>query len=153
MAADPSKMTDPKRIRILMQNALDRNEEGLARLCLRRLFELGGEGHADPLEKRLWQVVAAYEETGKIKVGRAQRETKLRKKIESKGPLVALAEWATAKDVTPGFMTVIEAGMAEFTGEYLVLEYADRFDKGVVRAAQARLESFDVALPQGWDQA
>lgn len=150
MAADPSTMTDPKRIRVLMQNALDRNEEGLARLCLRRIFELGGEGHPDPLVQRLWQVVTAYEETMKAKHGRAKRETKLRKQIETKGPLLALAALATAKDVTPGFLTVIDAGMAEFTGEYLVLEYADSFEDNVVQAARTRLEGFGVALPKGW---
>lgn len=150
MAADPSTMTDPKRIRVLMQNALDRKEEGLARLCLRRIFELGGEGHPDPLVRRLWQAVTAYEETLKLKHGRAQRETKVRKKIETKGPLVALADWAMAKDVTPGFLAVIDAGMAEFTGEYIVLEYVDSFDEAVVQAARARLEGFGVSLPKGW---
>ena len=150
MAADPSKMTDPKRIRVLMQNALDRHEEGLARLCLRRIFELGGADHPDPLVRRLWQAVTAYEETLKLKLGRAQRETRVRKKIETKGPLVALADWAKAKDVTPGFLAVIDAGMAEFTGEYIVLEYADSFDDSVVQAARTRLEGFGVALPKSW---
>jgi hypothetical protein len=150
MAADPSTMNDPKRIRVLMQNALERNEEGLARLCLRRIFELGGDGHADPLVSRLWQAVTAYEETRKIRMGRAQREIKVRKKIETKGPLVALADWATAKEVTPGFLAVMDAGMAEFTGEYIVLEYADSFDESVVQAARTRLEGFGVALPTGW---
>jgi hypothetical protein len=150
MAADPSTMTDPKRIRVLMQNALDRNEEGLARLCLRRIFELGGADHPDPLVRRLWQVVTAYEETLKIKLGRAQRETRVRKKIETKGPLIALSDWATAKDVTPGFLAVMNAGMAEFTGEYIVLEYADSFDDSVVQAARTRLEGFGVSLPKSW---
>jgi len=150
MAADPSAMTDPQRIRVLMQNALNRNEEGLARLCLRRIFELGGDGHPDPLVRRLWQVVTAYEELRKMKVGRAQRETKVRKKIETKGPLVALADWAAAKDVTPGFLAALDAGMAEFTGEYIVLEYAGSFEEGVVQAARTRLEGFGVTLPKAW---
>ena len=150
MAADPSTMTDPKRIRVLMQNALERKEEGLARLCLRRIFELGGEGHPDPLVRRLWQAVTAYEETSKLKTGRSQRETKVRNKIKAKGPLVALADWASTKDVTPGFLAVIEAGMAEFTGEYIVLEYADSFEDNVVTAARTRLEGFGVALPRSW---
>lgn len=150
MAADPSTMTDPKRIRVLMQNALDRNEEGLARLCLRRIFELGGEGHPDPMVRRLWQAVTAYEETRKLKTGRAQRETKVRKKIETKGALVALEDWAVAKEPTLGFLAVIDAGMAEFTGEYIVLEYADSFDESVVQAARTRLEGLGVSLPKGW---
>ena len=150
MAADPSTMTDPKRLRVLMQNAMDRHEDGLARMCMRRIFELGGADHPDPLVRRLWQAVTAYEETLKLKHGRSQRETKVRKKIETKGPLVALADWASAKDVTPGFMAVIDAGMAEFTGEYIVLEYADSFDDDVVQAARTRLEGFGVTLPKTW---
>ena len=150
MAADPSTMTDPQRIRVLMQNAQARKEDGLARLCLRRIFELGGADQPDPLVRRLWQTVTAYEETLRLKVGRAQRQTKVRKKIETKGPLAAIVELTMAKDVTPGFIAVIDAGMAEFTGEYIVLEYPDSFDEEVVQAARTRLEGFGVALPKAW---
>jgi len=150
MAADPSTMNDPKRIKILMQNALARGEEGLARLCMRRIFELGGADQTDPLTRRLWQVVTAYEETLRIKHGRAQRATKTRKQIETKGAMATLAALAMDKVVTPGFVAVIESGMAEFTGEYVVLEYANRFDDDVVQAARARLEGFGVALPTTW---
>jgi hypothetical protein len=150
MAADPSTMTDPKRIKILMQNALIRGEEGLARLCMRRIFELGGADQTDPLTQRLWQVVTAYEETLRIKHGRAQRATKIRKQIETKGAIATLSALATDKVVTPGFAAVIETGMAEFTGEYVVLEYANRFDDTVVQAARTRLEGFGIALPKTW---
>lgn len=62
MAADPMTMTDPKRIRVLMENAERRAETGLVRLCLRRIFELSGTEHSDPVDKRIWQAVAALEE-------------------------------------------------------------------------------------------
>jgi hypothetical protein len=150
MSADPSTMNDPKRIKILMQNALTRGEEGLARLCMRRIFELGGAHHPDAMTQRLWQVVTAYEETLRIKHGRAQRATKMRKQIETKGPIATLAALATDKVVTPGFIAVVESGMAEFTGEYVVLEYANRFDDAVVQAARTRLEGFGIALPKTW---
>jgi hypothetical protein len=150
MAADPSTMNDPKRIKILMQNALARGEDGLARLCMRRIFELGGAGHTDPLTQRLWQVVTAHEETLRIKHGRAQRATKTRKQIETKGTLATLAALAMDKAVTPGFVAVIETGMAEFTGEYVILEYANRFDDAVVQAVRTRLEGFGIALPKTW---
>lgn len=150
MAADPSKMTDPKRIRILMQNALAKNEDGLARLCMRRIFELGGADETDPVDKRIWQAVTALEEQHRIKHGRAQAAGHTRRKIKNKGAIVTLSDWALAKDVTPGFTALIESGMAEFTGEYIVLEYADRFDDKVVEAARARLEGFGVALPMSW---
>jgi hypothetical protein len=150
MAADPLTMTDPKRIKILMQNALERGEEGLARLCMRRIFELGGADQVDKLSQRLWQVVTAYEEILKIKHGRAQRATKLRKQIELKGAVAALTALAMEKDVTPGFVAAIETGMAEFTGEYVILEYANRFEDAAVQAARTRLEGFGIALPKTW---
>lgn len=38
--------------------------------------------------------------------------------------------------------------MAEFTGEYIVIEFSGSFQPHVVAAARARLEAFGVALPQ-----
>jgi hypothetical protein len=148
MAADPTTMTNPKRIRILMNNAEERGETGLARLCLRRLFELGGSDYSDPVEKRLWQAVSALEEQHRIKHGRAQAAGHTRRKIKNKGAVVTLTDWALAKDVTPGFTALVESGMAEFTGEYIVLEFPDRFDEKAIAAAKARLQAFGVALPQ-----
>lgn len=150
MAADPSTMTDPKRIKILMDNALMRGEDGLARMCMRRIFELGGADQTEKLSQRLWQVVTAYEEILRIKHGRSKRETKLRKQIETKGAVAALTALAMHKDVTPGFIAAIETGMAEFTGEYVILEYANRFDDAAVQSARTRLEGFGIALPKTW---
>lgn len=67
-----------------------------------------------------------------------------RRKIAEKGPIVTLSN----KNVTPRFEALIEAGMAEFTGEYVVIEHADRFEPHVVSAARKRLEDFGVALPK-----
>ena len=148
MAADPTTMTDPKRVQQLMANAEKLGETGLARMCLRRLYELGGIDHDDPVTKRLWQAVTAYEETLRRKHGKSQRASYTRRKIAEKGPIVTLSDWALDKKVTPGFEALIEAGMAEFTGEYVVIEFADRFEPNVVAAARKRLEDFGVALPK-----
>lgn len=147
MAADPTTMTDPKRVQQLMANAEKMGETGLARMCLRRLYELGGINYDDPVTRRLWQAVTAYEETLRRKHGKSQRASYTRRKIAEKGPIVTLSDWALDKKVTPGFEALIEAGMAEFTGEYVVIEYASSFDSHVVAAARKRLEDFGVALP------
>ena len=95
-------------------------------------------------------MVTAYEETLRIKHGRAQRAIKIRKQFETKGTIATLSALAMDKVVTPGFVAVIETGMAEFTGEYVVLEYANRFDDVVAQAARTRLEGFGIALPRTW---
>lgn len=147
MAADPTTMTDPKRVQQLMANAEKMGETGLARMCLRRLYELGGINYDDPVTRRLWQAVTAYEETLRRKHGKSQRASYTRRKIAEKGPIVTLSDWALDKKATPGFEALVEAGMAEFTGEYVVIEYASSFDSHVVVAARKRLEDFGVALP------
>lgn len=131
-----------------MRNAEERGEVGLARLCLRRIYELGGENHTDPVVRRLWQAVTAYEETLRRKHGKSQTASYTRRKIEAKGPIVTLSDWALDKKVTPGFEALIEAGMAEFTGEFVVVEHAQAFEPHVVAAARKRLEEHGVALPE-----
>lgn len=47
----------------------------------------------------------------------------------------------------PGFTALVEGGMAEFTGEYVIAEYPDRFELRVVDAAKRRLSDHGVKLP------
>jgi hypothetical protein len=148
MAADPSKITNTKKLQQLMSNAEERGETTLARMCMRRIYELGGADHADPVVKRLWQAVTAYEETLRRKHGKSQRASYTRRKIEAKGAIATLSDWALDQKVTPGFEALVSAGMAEFTGEYVVVEHAERFEPHVVLAARKRLENHGVALPK-----
>ncbi|APO69759.1 hypothetical protein IE4872_PA00008 (plasmid) [Rhizobium gallicum] len=52
-------------------------------------------------------------------------------------------------NATPGFIALVEGGMAEFTGEYVVAEFPNRFQPDVVAAARKRLEQHGVKLPLG----
>jgi hypothetical protein len=147
MAADPSTMDDPIKIRQLMANADARGADTLVAACSRRLYELGGVNVDDPVERRLWQAVAAYEETLRKKHGRAQKASYTRRKIASKGAIATLADWARDTKMTDGFKALVEGGMAEFTGEFVVVEFADRFEPSVVDAARRRLSEHGVKLP------
>jgi hypothetical protein len=49
-----------------------------------------------------------------------------------------------AKPETNGFALLVEAGLPEFTGEYLVTKYADRFPTDVVALARTRLFKYDI---------
>lgn len=131
----------------MMKNAADRGEAGLVHACKRRLFELGGVDIDDPVERRLAEAVAALEETYREKHGRAQPAGYTRRKIAKDGAVATLSGWALKKDVTPGFVSLVEAGMAEFTGEYVVAEFPDRFEPHVVAAARKRLAEHGVKLP------
>jgi hypothetical protein len=51
-----------------------------------------------------------------------------------------LEDWATSSGPTEGFNLLINSGLSELTGEYLVIKYADRFSESAVAAAKARLE-------------
>jgi hypothetical protein len=97
---DPTTMTDPKRVQQLMANAEKMGETGLARMCLRRLYELGGLDHDDPITRRLWQAVTACEETLRRKHGKSQRASYTRRKIADKGAIVTLSDWALDNKVT-----------------------------------------------------
>lgn len=147
MAADPSKMTDPAKVRQLMKNAERLNATELAAACRRRLFELSGVDEADPLDRRLWQAVAALEETLREKHGRTQVAGYTRRKIRDDGAVATLSGWALKPKVTEGFTALVAACMAEFTGEYVVAQFPDRFEPHVVEAARARLVEHGVALP------
>ena len=50
-----------------------------------------------------------------------------------------MIEWTRGKVETNGFILLVEAGLPEFTGEYLVTKYADRFPDDVVTLARERL--------------
>ena len=148
MAADPTTMTDAKDVRTLMMNAERLNAPELARACQRRLYELAGIDVDDPIERRLWQAVAAYEETLHRKHGKARRASYTRRKIATKGAIATLTDWAMDTKVTPGFEALMEDGLAEFTGEYVVVEYADHFPPEAVEAAKARLAEHAVKVPE-----
>lgn len=147
MAADPKKLTDPKRVRNLMKNAEDAGETELVAACRRRLFELSGVDEADPLDRRLWEAVAALEETLREKHGHTQVAGYTRRKIRNAGAVATLTDWAMKPKATEGFTALVESGMAEFTGEYVIIQFPDRFEPHVVEAARARLVEHGVALP------
>jgi len=147
MALDPKTMTDASSVRRLLANAVRLNEEHLADACRKRLYELETPEASDPVEKRLWQAVVAYEQTLREKHGRKQPAAYTRIKIAAKGAVQTLTDWALGKNVTPGFEALVKSGSAEFTGEYVVVEFADRFPPEAVAAAKKKLIDHGVELP------
>ena len=59
-----------------------------------------------------------------------------------------LEDWATSKAPTEGYELLMAHGMADLTGEQLVLKYPEQFSAEAVTAATARVAMPDVvAIP------
>jgi hypothetical protein len=87
--------------------------------------------------------LAAYEQLLTEKNGRNTAASRTRQKINNKGVVQSLIEWTLAKSETDGFKALLANGLPEYTGEYLVVKYANRFPEDVVakrRAALMRME-------------
>lgn len=143
---DPNAMQDIEAVRRLLTNAIRLKREDIANACRIRIYELSGIDYEDPIERRLWQAVTAYEETLREKHGRKQQASYTRRKIKAKGALQTLTDWALDPKVTPGFEALVAANAAKFTGEYVVVEYADRFSSEAVQAAQSKLKAYGVEV-------
>jgi len=146
MALDPMTMDDTAKIRNLMKNAQGKAPE-IVTACKRRLFQLSGRDYDDPIERRIWEAVAALEEILSDRNGRRQPAGYTRRKIKTAGAVKTLSDWALSRKETEGFQILVDDGLAEFTGEYIIMEYPDRFDENVVNAARARLERHGIRLP------
>lgn len=143
---DPTAIKDVEAVRRLLANAIRLKRQDIANACRIRIYELSGCDYEDPIERRLWQAVSAYEETLREKHGRKQQASYTRRKIAAKGALQTLTDWALDPKVTPGFEALVAANAARFTGEYVVVEYADRFPAEAVQAAQNKLEAYGVEV-------
>lgn len=148
MATDPDlkTFTDPEKIRALQSNAKRLERHDIVRECQQRLYELGGKDFEDPIEIRLWEVITAYEDLLREEHGKRQKATYTRRKIEKKGVLQTLTDWALNQKVTPGFEKLIENDLAKFTGEYVVVEFQDYFLDTAAAAAKVKLQSHGVLL-------
>ena len=131
---------EPSRLREGMRNAKSRQRMDVYWLAFRRLCELEGMGHDTPLEREFYVTLAAYEELLTEKNGRTTKASRTRQKLQRKGAVQCLEEWAVASAETEGFRLLVDAGMPELTGEHLVLKYPDQFTAKALEMARGRLE-------------
>lgn len=143
---DPNEMKDVEAVRRLLANAVRLKRGDIANACRIRIYELSGRDYEDPIERRLWQAVTAYEETLREKHGRKQQASYTRRKIAAKGALQTLTDWALDPKVTPGFEALVATNAAKFTGEYVVVEYAEKFPVEAVEAAKMKLRTYGVEV-------
>ena len=133
--------TNLEKIRSLMVNADRLGEDELVKKCKKRIFEIAGNEGKTEIEIRLFQALAAYEEILREKHNKAVRANYTKRKIQNKGAIQTLTDWALDKKVTPGFEALVSQGLEDFTGEKIVIDFAEEFPVEVVDAASIKLKN------------
>ncbi len=146
MAKPISEYTDSTALRNLMANAKRLERDDVWWEAFRRLCALEGMDQADPLHRDFYETLAAYEELLTEKNGRTTRASRTRQKLKNKGLVQCLEDWAVSSAPTEGFELLIQNGLAELTGEYLVLKYPDHFSDKAITAAKTRLSEHGVSV-------
>ena len=147
---DVSKLKTPEDCRTVLQRAREKNLSDVYNAVFRRFCELVGtenDDPSDPLVHDFYETLAAYEQLLTEKNGRTTAASRTRQKIDNKGIHQSLIEWTRGKAETNGFKLLVEKGLPEFTGEYLVVRYADRFPNDVVELARKRLMEHGIKIP------
>jgi hypothetical protein len=147
---DVSKLKTPDDCRTVMQRARDRDLSDVYNAAFKRFCELIGNANddpSDPLVRDFYETLAAYEQLLTEKNGRTTAASRTRQKIDNKGVHQSLIEWTRGKAETNGFKLLVEKGLPEYTGEYLVLRYANRFPEDVVALARSRLAAHGITTP------
>jgi hypothetical protein len=85
--------------------------------------------------------LTAYEELLTLKNGKRTRANRTRQKLDRKGVLQCLEDWATQK-TSEGLELLLSKKLFELTGEYLVLKYPNRFSANAIDAARRKLQGF-----------
>jgi hypothetical protein len=147
---DVSKLKTPDDCRTVMQRARVRDLPDVYNAAFKRFCELLGNANddpSDPLVRDFYETLAAYEQLLTEKNGRTTAASRTRQKIDNKGVHQSLIEWTRGKVETNGFKLLVEKGLPEYTGEYLVLRYANRFPEDVVALARSRLAAHGITIP------
>ena len=124
-----------------MANAERLREDKVVKRCKKRIFEIAGNEGKTEIEIRLFQALAAYEEILREKHNKAVRANYTKRKIQNKGAIQTLTDWALDKKVTPGFEALVSQGLEDFTGEKIVIDFAEEFPVEVVELASIKLKN------------
>jgi hypothetical protein len=117
----------------------------------RRMCQLVGSANDDPndrLVRDFYETLAAYEQLLTEKNGQTTSASRTRQKIANKGVYQSLSNGLAARLRQMDLRLLVEANLPEYTAEYLVTRYADRFPLDVVALARERLTSHRIALPK-----
>jgi|SRR4051794_38564483 len=119
---DVAKLKTAAECRTVLERAKARNLPEVYNAVFRRLCALVGSEHDDPddpLVRDFYETLGAYEQLLTEKNGSNTLASRTRQKIANKGVHQSLIEWTCGKVETNGFKLLVEAGLPEYTGEYL----------------------------------
>ncbi len=139
---------DTDKLRILMRNARNNNNEAVANAAFKRLISLVPSYQPGTVEHDFWQTVHAFEEVLTEERGKTTRLTRTRQKVNRVGVVQTLKDWALSKKETDGFNMLLDRRLPELTGEAIVLRHPEHFDEEVRTAAQRRLS--DACVDVRW---
>lgn len=137
---DISTYDDADQLKQLMANAKRLGNIDVYKQAFRRLCELAGNGKPDALHMDFYSTLAAYEELLTEKNGRTTRANRTRQKLARHGVIKCLEDWAKDPKETQGFSTLVENGLVELTGEFLILKYPGDFSSKAIENARRRLK-------------
>jgi hypothetical protein len=99
-------------------------------------------GATTEVEMEAWNGIYAIEEYRRSQGKRHWRATYTRRAIDNRnGDIVSTVDDAVCRAApTDGFQEIIDAGLAEFLWERLVLRYPEHFSERAIEQARARLD-------------
>jgi hypothetical protein len=128
----------------LIANALLAGNSQLALLARKRKIVLQAalHGATRQVEVEAWNGVYAIEEYRRSKGKRYWRANRTRSAIDNRGgDIVATVDDTVSRTKpTDGFQELIDAGLAEFLWERLVLRFPEQFSASAIKQARARLD-------------
>lgn len=131
--------TDPAKLRQIGENARRLGSRTVEDAAIRRLVAILPADPPGTIEHDFWQTIHTFEEVLGKERGRTTRLSRTRQKVAKVGVLKVLEDFATSATPADGFQMLIDRGLAELTGEAVVLRHPDGFAAGVVDAARTRL--------------
>lgn len=128
----------------LIANASRAGNNELVLLTRRRkiVLQAATHGAAKQVEVEAWNGIYAIEEYRRSQGKKHWRATYTRRAIDNRnGDIVSTVDDAVCRAVpTDGFQEMIDAGLAEFLWERLVLRFPEQFSERAIEQARARLD-------------